>query len=321
MVRCVSAIVKAALPTCPDGARRHPGLIAKAGTTLRLNVERKVDCATIRRQPVVMQKRSLFFLCFAAAYAAAPVFAHDAWLIADQMRVAAKTTVTLDLTSGVEFPKLDGAPKPENVPAASLRLDGKIVQISDKSAAANSLQFKTELAQAGVAAFWIKLPPRKLELKPEQVKMFNEEVNAPAELQQTYGNMPEPKHWRGTSMKNPKTFVRVGEPKNDTSWKEPVGLALEIVPEKDPTALRPGDEFPVRVLREGAPFAGFELNAVSEGDKKGETQKTDANGRATFRLTKAGRWLLKGVEAHKANSPDLDFEATSTTLTVEVSAK
>lgn len=263
--------------------------------------------------------RPVIYLCF--CFLVSKARAHDTWLIADQMRVAPKTTVTLDLTSGVEFPKLDVAPKPENVPAASLRLDGKIVQISDKSAAANSLQFKTELAQAGVAALWIKLPPRTLELKPAQVKMFNEEVNAPAELQQEYDKMPEPKHWRGTSTKNPKTFVRVGDAKNDSSWKEPVGLGLEIVPEKDPTALRVGDELPVRVLRNGAPFFGFTLNAVGAGDKPGETQKTDGNGRAEFKLTKAGRWLLKGVEAHKANHPDLDFESTSTTLTFEVSAK
>lgn len=257
----------------------------------------------------------------AAIVVASAAFAHDTWLIADQLRVAPKAAVTLDLTSGVEFPKLEIGPKPENVPSASARLAGRTLEITEKAAAPQSLQFKTQFADAGIAAIWIKLPPRALELKPEQVQMFNEEVNAPAELQQAYDNMPEPKHWRGTSTKNPKTFVRVGEPKNDMSWKEPVGLALEIVPEKDPTELRAGDEFPVRVLRDAAPFAGFELNAVSEGDKKGETQKTDANGRATFRLTKAGRWLLKGVEAHKASAPDLDFEATSTSLTFEVSGK
>ena len=268
-----------------------------------------------------MEKRSLLIVAMLISLLPVVAFGHDTWLMADQMRVAPKTSVTLDLTSAVEFPKLEIGPKPENVPNASCRLAGRTFEVTEKSAAPQSLQFKTELAQAGVAAFWIKLPARSLELKSEQVKMFNEEVNAPAELQQTYDNMPEPKHWRGTSTKNPKTFVRVDEAKNDTSWKEPVGLALEIVPEKDPTALRPGDEFPVRVLREGAPFAGFEVNAVSEGEKKGESQKTDANGRATFRLTKAGRWLLKGVEAHKANSPDLDFEATSTSLTIEVTAK
>lgn len=270
-----------------------------------------------------MKFKNLLFACAAAAslIADCSVFAHDTWMVADQMRVPPKTTVTLDLTSGVEFPKLEVGPKPENVPNASCRLAGRTFDVTEKSAAPQSLQFKTTLAEAGIAALWIKLPSRTLELKPEQVKMFNEEVNAPPELQKEYDDMPEPKRWRGTSTKHPKTFVRVGDVKADTSWKEPVGLFLEIVPEKDPTALRAGDEFPVRVLRDGAPFAGFPLNAVTAGDKEGQAQKTDANGRATFKLNKAGRWLLKGVEARKSTAPEMNFEAKSATLTLEVAEK
>ena len=270
-----------------------------------------------------MRTKSLQFAAVAGAclLAATSAFAHDTWIISDQMRVAPKSTVTLDLTSAVEFPKLEIGPKPENVPNASARLAGRTFDISEKSPAPHSLQFKTALAEPGVATIWIKLPSRQVDLKPEQVKMFNDEVNAPAELQKEYDDMPEPKRWRGTSTKHPKTFVRVGDPKNDMSWKEPVGLFLEIIPEKDPTALRIGDEFPVRVMRDGAPLAGFALQAVTAGDKEGEAQKTDAAGRATFKLNKAGRWMVKGVESRKSTQPDLNFEAKSTTLTVEVSDK
>lgn len=270
-----------------------------------------------------MKTNHLQFAAVAGAclLAATSALAHDTWIISDQMRVAPKTTVTLDLTSAVEFPKLEIGPKPENVPNASARLAGRSFEITEESPVPQSLQFKTELAEPGIAAIWIKLPSRAVDLKPEQVKMFNDEVNAPAELQKEYDDMPEPKRWRGTSTKHPKTFVRVGDPKNDTSWKEPVGLFLEIIPEKDPTALRVGDEFPVRVTRDGAPFAGFALHAVTTGDKEGEAQKTDAAGRAAFKLNKAGRWLVKGVESRKSTQPDLNFEAKSTTLTVEVSEK
>ncbi|HSH37418.1 MAG TPA: DUF4198 domain-containing protein [Chthoniobacterales bacterium] len=252
---------------------------------------------------------------------ASSALAHDTWLIADQIRVAPKTSIVLDLTSGMEFPKLDVAPKRQNVPNASGRLAGRTFEISDAGGAAHSVQFKTDLPEPGIAAIWIKLPSRTLELKPEQVQMFNEEVNAPESLQKDYAEMPEPKRWRGTSTKHPKTFVRVGDPKSDTSWQEPVGLFLEIVPEKDPTAVRAGDEFPVRVLRDGAPFGGFQLHAVTAGDKEGEAQTTDNAGRATFKLGKAGRWLVKGVEARKSSAPDMNFEAKSATLTFEVAEK
>ena len=42
--------------------------------------------------------------------------------------------------------------------------------MKDRSAAANSLQLKAELSEPGVAALWVKLPPKALELKPEEVE-------------------------------------------------------------------------------------------------------------------------------------------------------
>jgi len=243
--------------------------------------------------------------------------AHDTWLIADQFNLTPKSTVTLDMTSGMEFPKLDVGPKPERVESAKCRLAGKTFDITNKLAAPNSLQFKAELADVGVATFWVKLPPRAIELKPTEVKEYLDEVDAPEALRQEWAAMKEPR-WRESYTKHPKTFACVGQPQSDRSWEEPVGMFLEIVPERDPTTLKAGDDFPVRVLKGGAPFAGFSLNAVSAGETKGETRKTDLEGRVKFRLSKDGRWLFRGTDIRKSNQPNVDWESDFTTLTLEV---
>lgn len=267
----------------------------------------------------ILMKR--FTILPALAFAVlSPARAHDTWLIPDQFNVAPKSTITLDMTSGMEFPKLDAGPKPERVKSASCRLAGKSFEITDKSAAPNSLQFKADLANEGVATFWVKLPPRVIELTPDQVKEYLDEVDAPEALRQEWAGMKEPR-WRESYTKHPKTFARVGQPPSDRSWAEPVGMFLEIVPEKDPTALKAGDDFPVRVLKGGAPFPDFSLNAVSAGEPKGETRKTDSNGRVTFRLNKNGRWLLRGTDIRKSTQPDTDWESDFTTLTLEVKDK
>lgn len=268
-----------------------------------------------------MNKKTLVFLSSALALVACSALGHDTWLIPDRFQVPLKTTVTLDLTSGMAFPALDAAPKRERVGNGSGRLAGRTFEVIDISAAPHSLQFKTELTEQGVATFWIKLPPRTIELKPEQVKEYLEEVSAPESLRKQWAETKEPKRWRESYTKHPKTFVRVGNPQSDQSWKEPVGMFLEIVPEKDPTLLRAGEDFPVRVLKDGAPFADFALNAVSEGEKKGVTQRTDAAGRVTFRLDKAGRWLFRGTDIRKSNLAETDYESDFATLTLEVSAK
>lgn len=246
--------------------------------------------------------------------------AHDTWLIPDQSKVAPQATLTLDLTSGMEFPKLDVGPKPERVERAKCRLAGRTFDITNKIAAPNSLQFKAEMPEAGVATFWVKLPPRTLELKPEEVKEYLIEVDAPEGLRRQWAEMKEPR-WRESYTKHPKTFARVGEPQSDRSWAEPVGMFLEILPEKDPTRVQAGDEFPVRVLKNGAPFADFSLTAVSAGEAKGETRKTDSDGRVTFRMAKPGWWLLRGTDIRKAAATDVDWESDFATLTLAVGQK
>jgi uncharacterized GH25 family protein len=262
---------------------------------------------------------NLLALLFAISWPAS-ADAHDTWLIPDQFNLAPKSTVTLDMTSGMEFPKLDTGPKPERVQSAQCRLAGKTFDITNKAAAPHSLQFKAELADAGVATFWVKLPARSIELKPEEVKEYLDEVDAPESLRKQWTEMKE-QRWRESYTKHPKTFARVGEPAADRSWAEPAGMFLEIVPEKDPTALKAGDDFPVRVLKDGKPFAGFSLNAVNAGQPKGETRKTDSDGRVTFRLDAAGPWLLRGTDIRKSAQPDTDWESDFVTLTLEVKGR
>jgi len=245
---------------------------------------------------------------------------HDTWLIPDRFGVALKTTVKLDLTSGMAFPKLDVGPKRERVESARCRLAGRAFEISDISAGPSSLLFKSELPETGIATFWVKLPPRSIELKPAEVQEYLDEIDAPASLRKQWAEM-EPKRWREVYAKHPKTFVRVGDPKADRSWAEPVGMILEIVPEKDPTTLREGDELSVRVLKNGTPYGAFSLNALAAGETKGETQKTDPAGRVTFRLNKAGAWLLRGTDVRKSTKMDADWESDFTTVTLEVKSK
>ncbi len=241
--------------------------------------------------------------------------AHDTWLLPDRFEVAPGQSVTADLTSGMAFPALETGPKRERVESASCRLAGQTFEISDISAGPKSITFKTELPKAGIAALWVKLPPKSIELKPEQVDEYLHEIDAPAEVRKQWTAM-EPKRWIELYTKHQKTFVRVGQPSTtDRSWSEPVGAGLEIIPETDPTALREGDELSVRVLKDGKPFAQFALNAVAAGETKGETRKTDADGRVAFSLNKSGPWLLRGTDVRKSTRTDATWESDFVTLT------
>jgi uncharacterized GH25 family protein len=248
-------------------------------------------------------------------------FAHDTWLIPERFQIEPGTTVALDLTSGMEFPKLDVGPKRERIQAVMCRLAGDTLELKDFETAPNSLRIKGAFRNPGVAALWVKSPSKEIELKPNQVQEYLDEIDAPATVRQAWAETKQPKRWRESYSKHSKTFIRVGDAKSDNSWREPVGMFLEIVPEKDPTALRAGDDFPMRVLKDGKPLASFSLGIFAEGDTKGSIKKTDAAGRVSFRVDKAGRWLLRGTDLHKSTNKDIDWGNDFTTVTFEVAAK
>lgn len=253
-------------------------------------------------------------VCFLIA---APIFAHDTWLIPAKSRINQGETISFDLTSGMAFPALDVGPKRERIQAVMCRLAGRTFELKDFEEGSKSLSIKAVFADSGVAALWVTSPTKEIELKPDQVQEYLDEIDAPPPVRQQWADTKEPKRWRESYRKHSKTFVRVGDAKADTSWREPVGMFLEIVPEKDPTALRAGDDFPVRVLKDGKPLDDFSLGVVAEDDRKGSIQKTDVAGRVTFRLDKSGRWLLRGTDLRKSTKPNLDWESDFTTLTVE----
>ena len=268
-----------------------------------------------RSYPVDLLRRLLACLFLLIAL---PAFAHDTWLQPRRSSVLPGTIAQLDLTSGDKFPTPEFALKPERVATARARLDGKTSDLSAPAPEKKSVEFRVALSNPGVAAIWLSLAPQPIQLKGGEVKHYLDEIDAPAAIRQAWASAKGSRQWREVYSKHAKTFVRVGQPKADNSWNQPVGLPLEIVPEKDPTSLRAGDEFPVRVLKNGAPLADFSLGIVREGSSLRSFQKTDAKGHVAFKVGRSGRWLLRGTELRNSTKPATEWESDFTTLTFDV---
>ena len=249
---------------------------------------------------------------------ALPAVAHDTWLQPRRSAVLPGTISQLDLSSGEKFPHSDNAIKPERIAVARVRLSGKTIDLATPAPEKKTLEFRAPLSDPGVATLWLSLSPLAIELKANQVKHYLDEIDAPAEIRQSWTSTKGAKQWREVYTKHVKTFVRVGQPKSDRSWSQPVGMMLEVVPEKDPTALRAGDDFPVQVLKNGAPLPDFSLGIVREGSTQRTFKKTDAAGRAVFKVTRSGHWLLRGTELRRSTKTGTDWESDFTTLTFEV---
>jgi hypothetical protein len=227
--------------------------------------------------------------------------------------------VSFDLTSGMAFPENEVAVGPDRLARASARLGETVADLA-RAGGKKALRLTARFSKAGIAAVWIESKPRSLELKPAQVREYLEEIGAWESVGRKWESEGKGK-WRESYTKHAKTYVRVGQPDQDDSWGRPVGMQLEFVPEKDPTRMAAGEEFPVRLFKDGQPVPDLAVGLVAANAKSGSLFKTDAEGRVRLRLERAGWWLIRATILDPSSKPDLDWETRFTTLTILVGAK
>jgi len=245
--------------------------------------------------------------------------AHDTWLQPERFAATPGATFLADLSSADGFGEFQTAIKPDRVAKMIGRLGGADLPLGPGAATEKTLRFPVTVTRPGVAVMGVELKPRLLELEPDKIETYFREIHAGEELREVWAAVPEPRRWRESYVKNAKAFVRVGEPPaGDRTWAEPLGLALEILPERDPTTLREGDALPVRVLRGGKPLADFVLAYVSAGESHEHVVITDAEGRAEAKLEAKGTWLVHGTDLRRVTAADREWESDFTTLVVEV---
>ena len=117
-----------------------------------------------------------------------------------------------------------------------------------------------------------------------------------------------------------KSMIEVGAQTaaNSQFATRPIGLKLEIVPERNPYALDGSRILPVHDLYNGRRLAGATVKLTNLGNdaKPVAIAVTDRSGRARFRIPAAGNWLLNVVWGEPVSgNPRFDFDTTFSSLT------
>jgi uncharacterized GH25 family protein len=253
-----------------------------------------------------------------AALVAAATFvqAHDTWLFPTTARVAVGGTVDLHLSSGMTFAADDVTIDPERIVKAAVRVGGTSARIVAREPHPLALHLPWTATVPGVAAFGVSLRPRDLELTAAQVDEYIADINAGPEVKAAYERTHR---WRERYAKHATTFVCVtGGAGRDSGWTEPVGLALEVVPESDPTALRAGDSLRVHVLAHGLPVDGFAIGVERDADPHPVFRTTGPDGAATIVFPRSGWWLVHGTLLRPATVASRDWDSDFVTMTLHV---
>src|SRR5262249_36515216 len=100
-----------------------------------------------------------------------------------------------------------------------------------------------------------------------------------------------------------KSLVVIGGDVNAAQHDRALGFTLELVAERNPYLLAPGDVLPLQLLYRGQPLAGALVVAMNRLDPAAKVSaRTDASGRVRLRIGRDGLWLIKAV--HMIAAPD-----------------
>lgn len=119
-----------------------------------------------------------------------------------------------------------------------------------------------------------------------------------------------------------KSLVLSGSPAQMQADKN-LGFTLELVAERNPYAIRAGEDFPVRLTYENRPLVGTLVVAINRLNPMEKlSARTDNDGRVRFRLPQGGMWLVKAV--HMIPAPEgaiADYTSFWASLTFELRNK
>lgn len=127
--------------------------------------------------------------------------------------------------------------------------------------------------------------------------------------------------------KHAKAIFQVGTPLTD-DYRTPLGYKVEVFVDRNPGSVKAGEDMPIRVLYEGKPLAGqivYVGRAKQDAGAKATVPeasvyklKTDAEGRASFKVGVKDKWYVQLIHMQKIDDPDADYESNWSTITFEI---
>ncbi|MFL6200540.1 MAG: DUF4198 domain-containing protein [Thermoanaerobaculia bacterium] len=251
-------------------------------------------------------------------FVAAPALAHDFWIEPSSFRPAPGQRIAVRLRVGMQ---LKGDPVPRDSrqierfadvgPAGETAVPG--ISGTDPAGWA---------APAGPGLHWLVYDSKHSSLEQPGPKfdyyLGEEGLERIRPLRKGGGEKPVKEIFSRCA----KSLLRVGLRGEEPSagYDRPVGLELELIPEKDPYSLKPGEALPVRLLYKGKPLDGALVVALASPG--GKVSARTAGGRAALVLDRPGLWLVKAV--HMVPAPKgsgADWESLWASLTFDLPAR
>ena len=247
--------------------------------------------------------------------------AHDFWLQPLRFALAAPGAVPMRIYVGHGSARDRWGLAADRVLLfSSVGPDGLVNRKSNLQLGAPDIDAIVPLAQPGTYVFAFQSTPSTSDLPYLRFNDYVAVEGVTPIATHRAGIGAERKNGRELYSRRAKTIVEIGPvgPAGIARATRAVGLSLEIVPERHPATLKPGERLPVRILYRRKPLAGalVKLTNLDADEKPVAMARTDAAGRASFVIPAKGQWQFNVIWADviKGN-PTADYMTTFSSLT------
>lgn len=234
-------------------------------------------------------------------------WAHDFWLVPNSFHARQGGMVEVRGQTSSRFPTSESAVAVDRVADARLIWKGGAERITGLAIDGKSLRLRQRPRRAGQYVVAVSLKPRSLGESVPNFLRYLELEGAPEARRrlEADGTLAGRDSVTRRYAKYAKTFVQVGRG-GARAFAEVAGHPLELLPARDPSALRRGDTLRFRLLYRGAPLEGAHLTAGAVAHSATSFESpvvispdtalvTDRSGEIVVRLGAAGLWNVRGI--------------------------
>jgi len=247
--------------------------------------------------------------------------AHDLFLMPSSFYPDKGATITLGLHVGHGFPNSSNVGVLERFKEAKLIWKSGSADVQNLRVDGKRIIGDATVGGKGSVIAAVRQSPNTIEIKPESFTKYlkGSGLTEIIAWREKHGEAAKPGKERYS--KYVKAILAAG--KANGFSRRPVGYIIEIIPETDPSTLKPGGVLPIQVLFRGKPAAGLQIEAVSatteQDAKESVIGVTGPDGRLKVPLSNRGFWNLKTIKMERCTEPSAaDWESFWASLTFQI---
>lgn len=247
--------------------------------------------------------------------------AHDFYLLPSAFSITPGTKIKIAFHNGDSFPQSEAAPSLARLQEAQLLFAGGKIAVEGLQTEGKYVLGTVAIPEhPGDLVVSARTVPNLIELPSEQFLAYLKEEGLSSVMQWRSQHNESQKPGRERYSKFAKSLLVSGAP--DDFYQHVIGFPIEIVPKIDPSTLHAGSSLPVKIIFQGKPAAGLQVEAAWTESGQSKTTvvgRTDEGGLLSIPLSSAGRWRLHSLKMERCTEPAVaDWESFWTSLTFEI---